>query len=206
MRPFHPLPALAFLMALGSCFVLPRGAVGQLPDSLQTPPAGEQEEASVLLVGPGQITPRGAFIRSAIIPGWGHAEVGSWVRGGFYFSVESAVAFMLVKTQGRLNRVRDRRELMESVVTARLQAVGITDPVILEGSVAGDPQVEELQALEDTRVEQREDWIALGVFFLFLGGADAYVSAHLADFPAAVEIEATPSGGVEVGLSIPIGH
>ena len=202
MRPCRAGFLLLVLSAAAAA--LPAALAAQVPDSLQGPPATAQQEPPPLLVGPGQITPRGAFIRSAIIPGWGHAEVGAWVRGGFYFAVESSVALMLFKTQGRINRVRDRRELMEAVARDRLLALGITDPLVLEESVKGDPQVGELQALEDTRGEQREDWIALGVFFLFLGGADAYVSAHLADFPAAVEIEATPAGGVEVGVSFPV--
>ena len=46
--------------------------------------------------------------------------------------------------------------------------------------------------------------MALGIFFLFLGGADAYVSAHLAEFPGAVEINSTPTGGMEVGFSFPV--
>jgi hypothetical protein len=46
--------------------------------------------------------------------------------------------------------------------------------------------------------------MALGIFFLFLGGADAYVSAHLADFPGAVEVNAAPGGGMEMAVSVPV--
>ena len=32
--------------------------------------------------------------------------------------------------------------------------------------------VEDLRALEETRLEQREDWIAFGLFFMLIGGVD----------------------------------
>lgn len=179
--------------------------LAQEPDSLNLPPPLQevddtlpQEEA------PGRISPRGAFLRSALVPGWGHSKVGAHVRGGFYVAMESAAAFMIFKTQTRLTRARDRLALLEEVVTARLEAEGITDPAAIEAQLAGDPEVEDLRLLEVSRAEQREDWIALSVFFLFLGGADAYVSAHLAEIPAAVSVEGNPSGGMDVGISIPL--
>jgi hypothetical protein len=102
---------------------------------------------------------------------------------------------------------RDRRALREAVVTARLHAQGIEDPDELEAALAEDEELTDLRGLEEVRSEQREDWLALGIFFLFLGGADAFVSAHLADFPAPVEVdvEGTPMGRLEVSLSIPVG-
>jgi hypothetical protein len=130
--------------------------------------------------------------------------VGAFVRGAFYFTTEAATAFMVFKTQTRIIRTQSRLEMREAVVTARLEAEGITDPGEIEGALAQDPEIEDLRALEETRAGQREDWIALGLFFMLIGGVDAYVSAHLADFPAALVIEPTPAGGVEIGLSLPV--
>lgn len=175
----------------------------QIPDSLRVDPAPADTLERPREAEAEGITPRGAFLRSLVLPGWGHTEVGSYVRGGFYVATQAATGFMLIKTQTRLSRARTRLDLMEEVVRERLVASGVDDPETLEASVESDPEVSDLQALVDTRSEQREDWIALGIFFLFLGGADAYVSAHLADFPAAVEIEGTPEGGMEVEISIP---
>jgi hypothetical protein len=112
---------------------------------------------------------------------------------------------MVAKSHTRFKRAGKRLRLAERVVTARLSAQGVTDPAELESALAEDPVVEDLRALRDSRSEQREDWIALGVFFIFLGGADAYVSAHLANFPVAVEVGANPAGGVEVSLGLPAG-
>jgi hypothetical protein len=196
-------------LLIGASVLIPsllpgESAAGQVPDTLQPAPAEERQQDSVPVIAPGGITPRGAFLRSMLIPGWGHAEVGSYVRGGFYFSAQSATVFMLVKTHSRLARATDRLELMESVVRRRLEASGVTDPRALEEALDGDPRVEDLRALKISRSEQRQDWMALGIFLVFLGGADAFVSAHLADFPAAVEIEATPSGALQVGVSVPL--
>jgi hypothetical protein len=154
---------------------------------------------------PGGITPRGAFIRSGVIPGWGHAKVGAYGRGAFYFLVEAISGFMALKTKGQLDLARDRRVFWEEIVSERLQVDGALSPTALEEALAEDPRVEDLRGLENARSEQLEDWVALSVFFLFLGGADAYVSAHLADFPGAVEVNTNPGGGVEVGVSLPVG-
>lgn len=181
----------------------PGCVAGQVPDTLRTPPA-QESDTSTAREPRRTISPRGAFIRSALVPGWGHVEVGAFVRGGFYFAVESATGLMLFKTQTRLSRARDRLRLLESVITARLQREGVTDPTDIEAALAEDPDVEDLRALEETRSGQREDWTALGIFFLFLGGADAYVSAHLAHFPTPVEIGSTPDGGLELSFSIPL--
>jgi hypothetical protein len=130
--------------------------------------------------------------------------VGAYVRGAFYFTAEAASALMIFKTQTRIDRTRKRLEIREAVVTARLEAGGVTEPGAIETALAEDPEIEDLRALEETRAGQREDWIALGLFLMLIGGADAYVSAHLADFPTPVVIEPSPTGGMQVGLSLPV--
>jgi hypothetical protein len=42
------------------------------------------------------------------------------------------------------------------------------------------------------------------VFNHLLAGAEAYVSAHLYDFPAALKVRALPGGRTGVGLSVPL--
>ena len=173
-----------------------------VPDSLPTGPVAS--DTTLAPAGPERMSPRGAFIRSALIPGWGHAEVGAFVRGGFYFGVEATAGFMIYKTQTRVSRTRAQLAMREDVVTARLEAQGITDPAEIEAGLAEDPVIEDLRSLEVTRKEQREDWIALGLFFMLIGGVDGYVSAHLADFPVAVVIEPNPNRGMELGFSLPV--
>jgi hypothetical protein len=47
-----------------------------------------------------------------------------------------------------------------------------------------------------------EDWIAMLAFNHLFSAADAYVSAHLWDLPAQVEMRALPRGN-GIGISIP---
>lgn len=203
--------APAMVIFILAWLLVPESGWAQVPDSLRIatdtatqPLMVELARDTVEFETPGRITPRGAFLRSAVIPGWGHAEVGAHGRGAFYFMVEAISGFMFVKTHTRLGLARDRRALRESVLTEKLLESGVEDPVELEELLAEDPVLEDLRGLEDSRSAQREDWAALGIFFLFLGGADAYVSAHLADFPGAVEVNATPSAGMEVRVSLPV--
>lgn len=205
MRRLSHLPLLLTVGALPIIAGFPEPALSQVPDSLRAPPVVQEEEGSPAEVEPEGISPRGAFIRSSLVPGWGHAQVGAFVRGAFYFTAEATAVLMVFKTQTRTTRTQRQLELRETVVTARLEGQGVTDPGAIESALAEDPVVEDLRALEESRLGQREDWIALGLFLMLIGGVDAYVSAHLADFPVALVIEPTPARGVEIGLSLPIG-
>ena len=55
----------------------------------------------------------------------------------------------------------------------------------------------------DSKRQEHEDWWVLLAFNHLLAGLEAYVSAHLADFPGDLRIEAAP-GGVGAAVSIPI--
>ena len=196
-------------VTLTTLLLFPFALRAQVPDSVQA--VSTPQEVPDTLAGPpegaSQITPGGAFLRSALIPGWGHAKVGALGRGAFYFTLESAAVFMFLKSQSRLSLARDRVRMREEVATARLQSQGMVDPLEIEEALAADEEMTDLRGLETARSEQREDWMAVGIFFLFLGGADAFVSAHLAEFPTPVEVgfSGTPEGRVGVAVSIPVG-
>jgi hypothetical protein len=55
----------------------------------------------------------------------------------------------------------------------------------------------------DAKRQEHEDWLVLLAFNHLLAGLEAYVSAHLADFPGDLRIEAVP-GGVGAGVSLPL--
>jgi len=154
-------------------------------------------------------SPGGAFLRAALLPGWGHASIGSYARGAFYFAAEATTGFMLVRTLRRLSDAKDARTLKETRTTEALLASGEQPDDIIE-LLEEDPAVSDARGLVESRQQQVEDWIALGAFLVFIGGADAFVSAHLADFPAPLtpelELVDGPSGtGARVGVSVPIG-
>ena len=151
-------------------------------------------------------TPGGAFLRSLVLPGWGQAASGAYSRAVFYVVMESSSAYMLVKTQKTLEDARDRVTFREGVVTRRANDAGIVDPDSIQAFVDADESVADARALEEGRAQQREDWLAFGLFMLLLSGADAFVSAHLSDFPEALTVEArsttdgSPAVEIKVGL------
>ena len=49
--------------------------------------------------------------------------------------------------------------------------------------------------------QEVQDWLVLWVFNHLFSGAEAYVSAHLQDFPADLKIRAFPGG---IGISVPL--
>jgi hypothetical protein len=55
----------------------------------------------------------------------------------------------------------------------------------------------------DSKRQEHEDWVVLLAFNHLFAGLEAYVSAHLADFPGDLRVEAVP-GGVGAAMSIPI--
>ncbi len=152
------------------------------------------------------ISPSGAFLRGALIPGWGHTATGSLTRGAFYFSMEALAGWMVFKTQQRLGVAQDQAALWEERVTAELMAQGITEFEALDAALQDNEQVARFRGLVDARKEQREDWLAVAIFTLLLSGVDAFVSAHLGDFPEPLTVEGDPGGGtVEVALRLPVG-
>ena len=146
------------------------------------------------------------MIRAMLVPGWGHAAIGSYSRGGFYVALESLTAYTLLRTRNRLGDARERAAFRESFLRASLAQEGVTDPTLIETRLAEDDVLAGLDNLVSSRESQQEDIVAFGIFVLFLTGADAYVSAHLARFPTPIEIEAagTPATGMEVRLSVPL--
>ncbi len=185
-----------------ACFCLSPG-----PVLAQNPPA-----APVLVQGAvPDSTPRrrsysagGAFLRSMAVPGWGQVAVGSPNRGGFYLVVESLSAWMILKTSKTLGSARDIVALREAEAEARFMAQGTVDLLELQALIDEDEAVLDARELEEIRGQQKQDWVAFGVFFLFLGGADAFVAAHLADFPEPLEakIRPRPGMGVELAFSL----
>src|SRR6476469_8265094 len=55
----------------------------------------------------------------------------------------------------------------------------------------------------DSKRQEHEDWLVLLVFNHLFAGLDAYVVAHLADFPGDLRLEALPRG-VGASVSLPL--
>lgn len=160
-------------------------------------------------------SPRGAFMRAVVVPGWGHFHTGDYTRGAVYATLQSTSWFMLVKTISRLNDVKDRdarltRLAVDSLVAAMaedsLLAEQLENPQAYENALLSYPGLRNARGLVNARKQQRQDWITYTLFFTFAAGVDAYVTAHLKDFPADIIAEPGLDGRLNLGLQIPVGR
>lgn len=173
----------------------PMGATSQ--ETPVPPPEAEATEARRATV-----SPAGAFLRAVVVPGWGHASIGSYTRGGFYFAAQSAAVYTLLGTRARIRAASDRVRFREGILRSQLAKNGVTEIDVVEQALGKDPELSDVRELVDTRTEQQEDLIALSLFLMFLSGADAYVSAHLAQFPDPLDVEVSPRGGGRMDIAL----
>ena len=204
------LAAVAVLAATAS---MNPPLAAQVPDSLpvdsvrpipRVPPAPARADTGA------PVTPRGAMIRSMILPGWGQAQFDAYFRGGIYFAGWAGNWFMNFRNAYRLDNARTLLEVRTEQVEDQLIAASSNPdslraqidsfPSILQSAVSEDSLGSRMQRLVRSREQQREDWIAWSMFWVLASGIDAYVTAHLADFPADVELR--PSAGRAVSLSV----
>lgn len=156
-------------------------------------------------------SPRGALLRSLVVPGWGQLAAGAYVRGPIYMAIGVTSWGMLGKTIRKLGDAEDRRDaavtaavdsLMTLVREDSLIAEQLKDPIAFREAVMGDSLVAHRTSLVEARRQQRQDWIAYTLFFTFLNALDAYVAAHLADFPGELDVQRRADGGVAVGMRL----
>lgn len=210
---FRAMPAhrsLPLLAAVLAALAAAPSLSAQEPDTVVVVPGAPGSDDLELPELDEGTTPGGAFLRAVLLPGWGHASIGAYTRGGFYFAVETATAYMLVRNFRRRGAAEDVVDLREAALRARLAREGVTDPEAIAERLDEDEAVRRARGLVEARGQQIEDWVALGIFLVFLSGADAFVSAHLADFPEPVELQATvapTSAGVrmQVGARVFVG-
>lgn len=174
-------------------------AAQQIPEVTGPVPRAE-------LPPPLEMSPGGAFRRALLVPGWGHAAIGSYTRGGFYMAAQTASLYTLFRARVRIGESQERIAFREGLLRRELAREGVTDPDEIDARLAEDDQLGDLVALNESRKDQQEDMLALSIFLVLLSSADAYVSAHLARFPEPLELEASPSptGGLDVGLKVSV--
>lgn len=197
---------LAFTLLLLAAAMPQRIAAQEAGDTILTP----AERVDTLTRG---ISPRGAMIRSFALWGWGQAAVGSYFRGGVWFSMEATTTYMLFRTIGRLrtaqefNRritefARDSLDLL--IATDSLEAERLSNPAVYEQAVSEAPGVATARKLVSARKQQRQDWITYAIFFTLMSGVDGYVNAHLHDFPTTIATEARRDGSLSFSVRVPL--
>lgn len=161
-----------------------------------------------------RVSPRSAFIRSLLVPGWGQFSVGSYKHGAVFIALQGTSAFMVVRTQIRVNEAEDlldRRtraaedSLNNLIATDSAAARRLSDPEVFEAAVDSTPGVRRARGLIESRENQRQDWVTYLLVATLASGVDAFVQAHLADFPAAIDPEVRPNGRTSLKFTVPVG-
>ncbi len=193
-------------LSLGLSLVSGSVAPSEAQQRPTQPPATPFPTEAQATPPPLPISPGSAFWRALLVPGWGHAAIGSYVRGGVYFTAQSATLYAWGRTRGRLNEARKSLRFRETVLRREIDKQGITDPDEIQGRLEEDVGYSNLTLLVDSREEQQEDLIAFSIFLMLISSADAYVAAHLARFPDPLDIGAAPSasGGIDLSLRVTI--
>jgi hypothetical protein len=148
------------------------------------------------------ITPRRAFVYSALIPGMGQAALDRKYTGAAFFLIE-AMSWAL------LRRSADDERIAKAFVGDSVPQTYAIDPAtgLATRDAHGNPvvatwaQTRYSPELVRARSLHVEDWIAVILFNHLISGADAYVAANLWDLPQHLGIRASPVRGGGAALT-----
>jgi hypothetical protein len=150
-----------------------------------------------------------------LIPGWGQASAGAYVRAGTFVALQGVSGYMLVKTMGRLSDARKREGPLRNAARDSLielsratpeDSLRLSDPDRFQAALDSAPSLVHIRGLINSRKEQRQDWITYTIALTLASGIDAFVAAHLAGFPATVDATPRFDGGANLQLSVPVGR
>jgi len=162
------------------------------------------------------VSPGRAFLLSLALPGLGQSRLNRPTAGGVYFTAEAVWLAMLGKSAHdlRVAKAHAADVIVESYRVDPTTGSPVLDsgryvprdtlrskyaePIAAGAAATGQEQRSRVKA----RRLHFEDWIAMIAFTHLFSAADAYVSSHLWDLPAQVELRALPRG-TGIGLSIP---
>ncbi|MFO7893068.1 MAG: DUF5683 domain-containing protein [Longimicrobiales bacterium] len=194
---------------------LPGGLVGQEVDTLGVDSVRPIQQVEPVAVDTPTLpaSPVGAMLRSMVLPGWGQSKFESYFRGSVYFTGWAGNWFMIFRNEYRLDNAQVRFEIRTDQIEDQLVASSTNPdslraqidsfPDILDTAVREDSLGNALRKLARARKQQREDWIAWSLFWVLASGVDAFVTAHLADFPADVEMRPTGERALSLSVSVP---
>lgn len=148
--------------------------------------------------------PSKALMRSFLLPGWGQFSVGATRRGIFFAAAQGTSYYMLARTNSRLNDAEEKLEVQRNLVRDSILEANPQDTVNLEARIDTIDSVVSRQSLVSSRERHMQDWIAYTLFFTLASGVDAFVAAHLADFPVAIDPARRPDGSTEVKFTLPL--
>jgi hypothetical protein len=197
------------MAVLGLLATLPGMARAQRTAAADTIPA----DTLVADTAAAGISPRGAMLRSFLVPGWGQSAVGSYRRAAIFFSLRAGAGYMLFKTIGRLNEakqieargVRLARDSLDLLIAEDSAAAErLSNPLAYQTAVDSFPGLAGARRLVQARQQQRQDWITTFIVTTLLDGIDAYVNAQFEHFPVGIDSQPEPGGGVSLRLTVPL--
>jgi hypothetical protein len=189
-------------------------ATGTAPSAAQEPVVTEDMLPPVDSIAPEAPLPRAAFVRSMILPGWGHFSIGEHRRGAVYATLQTTSWLMLAKTMNRLGDARDIERALAAAGSDSLRllmaadtavARQLEDPAAFERALAQHPGLADAGSLVRSRQRHRQDWIVYTIVTTFASAIDAYVTAHLSDFPREIAARPTADGGLALSVRLPLG-
>ena len=93
------------------CFLLAAVALSRAVELAgQVPGAAATTGDSIPPPRPPAFSPRGAFVRSLLVPGWGQAHVGASTRGAVYFALSASSLWMTYVSSRQLADARRQVE------------------------------------------------------------------------------------------------
>ena len=155
----------------------PTSAGPAIPDSLKPP-----------------ISPRRAFLYSALLPGYGQAILGRNKAAAAMLVIEAMAIGMIRESAADVREAR--RMSGDSVVVSYVDpstGAPLSIPTLVPRRF--DPQYVHV------RQSHVEDWVAFLLANHLFSGADAFVAANLWELPAELSIRVAP-GGATVGASL----
>jgi len=154
----------------------PTSAGPAIPDSLKPP-----------------ISPRRAFLYSALVPGYGQAILGRNKAAAAMLVIEAMAIAMIRESAADVREAR--RMSGDSVIVTNVNPT--TGELLTPTPVPRrfDPQYVHV------RQSHVEDWVAFLIANHLFSGADAFVAANLWELPAELSIRVAP-GGATVGASL----
>lgn len=182
----HASIALLVILVAGPAFAQrpdsarvrrPAAAGPTIPDSLKPP-----------------ISPRRAFLYSAIVPGYGQAILGRNKAAGMMLAVEAMAIAMIRESAADVREAR--RMSGDTVVVSYVDpstGASLSSPTLVPRRF--DPQYVHV------RQSHVEDWVAFLLANHLFSGADAFVAANLWELPAELSVRVAP-GGATVGASL----
>ncbi len=131
-------------------------------------------------------SPRRAFLGSLLLPGTMQMRFKRPKAAAIFLLAEAGAVGMSVKSYSYLSKAKNARA--DTVGTPALNPDGTPeiDPITGEPVINFAPRNKNIADRVRARRAHLEDWLAVVVFNHLFAGADAYVSANLADFDANV--------------------